>query len=188
MHRFEGRVYVTGYGPFGLSIEGNPSGLAVEALQKQGFLEGTVKFQVLYSSVKAISAYFEELKSKVDVEKDILISVGVWDKVKSSVQIERTGVNEMDFECADNEGFQPRGVPIDKEKGKEETAKSGLVLPEDFPVSDFAGKLMCNYALYRSLRITPRSVFIHVPEESDATLEDTRDHLARAVSKLMELN
>ncbi|KAG7598077.1 Peptidase C15 pyroglutamyl peptidase I-like superfamily [Arabidopsis suecica] len=102
--------------------------------------------------------------------------------------IERQAVNEAHFRCPDELGWQPQRLPIVVEDGSISKAKETscstesifqLLKKKGFEVvqSDDAGRFVCNYVYYHSLRIAEqkghKSLFVHVPLFSKIN-EDTQ--------------
>ncbi|CAI9278296.1 unnamed protein product [Lactuca saligna] len=97
----------------------------------------------------------------------------------SNFAIERQAVNEATFSCPDELGWQPKRVPIVTEDGGitriRETGCSIDAILEflkkmkgyDAMISDDAGRFVCNYVYYHSLRFAEekghKSLFVHVP-------------------------
>lgn len=92
--------------------------------------------------------------------------------------IERQAANEATFRCPDELGWQPQHVPIVQEDGgilkiRETSCAIDAILKLlkkkgfDVTISDDAGRFVCNYVYYHSLRFTQRmghkSLFVHVP-------------------------
>ncbi|XP_039172764.1 pyrrolidone-carboxylate peptidase 1-like isoform X2 [Eucalyptus grandis] len=92
--------------------------------------------------------------------------------------IERQAVNEATFRCPDELGWRPQQLPIVPEDGKisrtRQTSFSTKAILEflkkkgyDVTLSDDAGRFVCNYVYYHSLRLAEqrgsRSLFVHVP-------------------------
>ncbi|KAK7361813.1 hypothetical protein VNO77_03897 [Canavalia gladiata] len=92
--------------------------------------------------------------------------------------IERQAVNEATFRCPDELGWQPQQVPIVGEDGgisrtREVSLPVDAILKSlkkgayDVMVSDDAGRFVCNYVYYHSLRFAEqngnKSLFVHVP-------------------------
>ncbi|KAG7592743.1 Peptidase C15 pyroglutamyl peptidase I-like superfamily [Arabidopsis thaliana x Arabidopsis arenosa] len=102
--------------------------------------------------------------------------------------IERQAVNEAHFRCPDELGWQPQRLPIVVEDGSISKAKETscstesifqLLKKKGFEViqSDDAGRFVCNYVYYHSLRFAEqkghKSLFVHVPLFSKIN-EDTQ--------------
>lgn len=92
--------------------------------------------------------------------------------------IERQAVNEATFRCPDELGWRPQQLPIVPEDGKisrtRQTSFSTKAILEflkkkgyDVTLSNDAGRFVCNYVYYHSLRLAEqrgsRSLFVHVP-------------------------
>ncbi|GFY91565.1 peptidase C15, pyroglutamyl peptidase I-like protein [Actinidia rufa] len=100
----------------------------------------------------------------------------VWWAVKFA--IERQAANEATFRCPDELGWQPQQLPIIHEDGgisrtRETSCSVEAILRFlkkkgfDVTVSDDAGRFVCNYVYYHSLRFAQlrghKSLFVHVP-------------------------
>ncbi|GKA56512.1 peptidase C15, pyroglutamyl peptidase I [Tanacetum coccineum] len=97
----------------------------------------------------------------------------------SKFAIERQAVNEATFSCPDELGWQPKRLPIVADDGEitriRETPCSVDAILEflksikgcDAMISDDAGRFVCNYVYYQSLRFAEekghKSLFVHVP-------------------------
>ncbi|KAF8016620.1 hypothetical protein BT93_H1980 [Corymbia citriodora subsp. variegata] len=92
--------------------------------------------------------------------------------------IERQAVNEATFRCPDELGWQPQQLPIIPEDGQTSRARQTSFSTKailkclkkkgyDVTLSDDAGRFVCNYVYYHSLRLAEqrdgRSLFVHVP-------------------------
>ncbi|KAL3501171.1 hypothetical protein ACH5RR_035620 [Cinchona calisaya] len=92
--------------------------------------------------------------------------------------IERQAVNEATFRCPDELGWQPQQLAIIPGDGGLNQARKTSCSVEailqhlknkghDVMVSDDAGRFVCNYVYYHSLRFAEqkghRSLFVHVP-------------------------
>lgn len=104
----------------------------------------------------------------------------------TGLAIEQRAVNEATFRCPDEMGWQPDGLPIVEEDGdithvretKFPVSKiAGNLLKQGFDVviSNDAGRFVCNYVYYHSLRHAAkhgtRSLFVHVPPFSKISEE-----------------
>ncbi|KAJ4972953.1 hypothetical protein NE237_006127 [Protea cynaroides] len=109
--------------------------------------------------------------------------------------IERQAVNEATFRCADEFGWQPQQLPIIPEDGgisqTRETSCSVDAMVKflknkgfDVANSDDAGRFVCNYVYYHSLRYAEqkghKSLFVHVPLFSRID-EDTQMQFAASL-------
>jgi pyroglutamyl-peptidase len=92
--------------------------------------------------------------------------------------LENQAVNEATFCCPDELGWKPQRVPIvPSDGGISRTKKTTLPVNEltkslhkigyDVMLSDDAGRFVCNYVYYHSLRFAEqhgiKSLFVHVP-------------------------
>ncbi|KAF8043110.1 hypothetical protein BT93_A1454 [Corymbia citriodora subsp. variegata] len=92
--------------------------------------------------------------------------------------IEHQAVNEATFRCPDEMGWKPQKVPIIPEDGAiSRTRETSLPIQDiskalskkgyDVMISDDAGRFVCNYVYYHSLRFAEengiKSLFVHVP-------------------------
>ncbi|KAL6974948.1 pyroglutamyl-peptidase I [Sarracenia purpurea var. burkii] len=92
--------------------------------------------------------------------------------------IERQAVNEADFFCPDELGWKPEQLPIIHEDGGISQTRVTSFSVEailqflkkkgfNVTVSNFAGRFVCNYVYYHSLRFAQqrghKSLFVHVP-------------------------
>ncbi|XP_042499620.1 pyrrolidone-carboxylate peptidase 1-like [Macadamia integrifolia] len=109
--------------------------------------------------------------------------------------IERQAVNEATFRCPDELGWQPQQLPIIPEDGgisqTRETSCSADPIVKflkkigyDVAISDDAGRFVCNYVYYHSLRFAEqkghKSLFVHVPLFSRID-EDTQMQFAASL-------
>ncbi|CAM6098322.1 unnamed protein product [Calypogeia fissa] len=93
-------------------------------------------------------------------------------------KVEEQAVNEASFRCADEMGWQPAGERIVEEDGpicnvRETVLPTGKIVAEltklgfDAAVSYDAGRFVCNYVYYQSLRHAAnhgtKCLFVHVP-------------------------
>jgi len=92
--------------------------------------------------------------------------------------LENQAVNEATFRCPDELGWKPQRVPIMSSDGSilharqttlpvKEISKSLQQMGYDVMPSDDAGRFVCNYVYYHSLRFAEnhgiRSLFVHFP-------------------------
>lgn len=92
--------------------------------------------------------------------------------------IENQAVNEATFRCPDELGWKPQRVPIMSSDGSilnkrqttlpvKEISKSLQQMGYDVMPSDDAGRFVCNYVYYHSLRFAEKhgikSLFVHFP-------------------------
>lgn len=110
-------------------------------------------------------------------EQVIWIHLGV-NSGSSKFALERQAVNEATFRCPDQLGWQPQQLPVVLEDGGISRSRQTSLSTEailkflkkkgfDVVTSDDAGRFVCNYVYYHSLRFAERkghkSLFVHVP-------------------------
>ncbi|KAG5604582.1 hypothetical protein H5410_026074 [Solanum commersonii] len=107
--------------------------------------------------------------------------------------IERLAVNEATFRCADELGWQPQRVPIVPEDGginqiRKTSCPTESILEFlkkkgfDVTMSDDAGRFVCNYVYYHSLRFAEekghKCLFVHVPTFNRVNQEKQMEFIA----------
>ncbi|KAH0675388.1 hypothetical protein KY285_023189 [Solanum tuberosum] len=107
--------------------------------------------------------------------------------------IERLAVNEATFRCADELGWQPQQVPIVPEDGginqiRKTSCPTESILEFlkkkgfDVTMSDDAGRFVCNYVYYHSLRFAEekghKCLFVHVPTFNRVNQEKQMEFVA----------
>ncbi|KAK4357523.1 hypothetical protein RND71_023133 [Anisodus tanguticus] len=107
--------------------------------------------------------------------------------------VERLAVNEATFRCADELGWQPQRLPIVPEDGGiNQTRKTSCSTESileylkkkgfEVTMSDDAGRFVCNYVYYHSLRSAQqkghKSLFVHVPTFSRVNQEEQMEFVA----------
>ncbi|ESR51576.1 peptidase C15 pyroglutamyl peptidase I-like protein [Citrus sinensis] len=110
-------------------------------------------------------------------EQVIWIHLGV-NSGSSKFALERQAVNEATFLCPDQLGWQPQQIPVVLEDGGISRSRQTSLSTEailkflkkkgfDVVISDDAGRFVCNYVYYHSLRFAEqkghKSLFVHVP-------------------------
>ncbi|CAH8253331.1 unnamed protein product [Arabidopsis lyrata] len=182
-------IHVTGFKKF-LGVSENPTEKIVTNLksyvEKRGLPSGLClgSCSVLDTAGEgAKSKLYEVLESSV-VSGDknnngtvVWLHLGV-NSGATKFAIERQAVNEAHFRCPDELGWQPQRLPIVVEDGSISKAKETscstesivqLLKKKGFEVvqSDDAGRFVCNYVYYHSLRFAEqkghKSLFVHVP-------------------------
>ncbi|KAL2325618.1 hypothetical protein Fmac_024676 [Flemingia macrophylla] len=113
--------------------------------------------------------------------------------------IERQAVNEATFRCHDEMGWKPQKEPIVPSDGAitsirettlpvEEITKALANKGYDVSTSDDAGRFVCNYVYYHSLRFAEqngtKSLFVHVPLFSTIN-EETQMQLAASLIEIL---
>lgn len=127
---------------------------------------------------------------------DVVIAVGLADG-RTSITPERIAVNIADARIPDNAGNQPREQPIEPDgpaayfSGLPVRAIADAITAAGIPskVSLSAGAFVCNAVMYRLLAsVEPgiRAGFIHVPSESDMSVDDIARGLAIAVARTLD--
>ncbi|KAK9073888.1 hypothetical protein SSX86_006482 [Deinandra increscens subsp. villosa] len=128
----------------------------------------------LYQTLQcAVSKDFQQS----DSSKVILLHFGV-NSGATRFAIEHQAVNEATFRCPDEMGWKPQKVSIIPSDGGiskarktflpvDEITKSLAKMGYDVVTSDDAGRFVCNYVYYHSLRFAEqngiKSLFVHVP-------------------------
>ncbi|XP_010498853.1 PREDICTED: uncharacterized protein LOC104776470 [Camelina sativa] len=183
-------IYVTGFKKF-LGVSENPTEKIATNLksyvEKRGLPSGLSlgSCTVLDTAGDgAKSKLYEVLESSVvSVDNKNINGTVVWvhlgvNSGATKFAIERQAVNEAHFRCPDELGWQPQHLPIAVEDGSISKAKETscstesifeLLTKKGFEVvqSDDAGRFVCNYVYYHSLRFAEqkghKSLFVHVP-------------------------
>ncbi|RDX69525.1 pcp [Mucuna pruriens] len=184
-------VHVTGFKKFH-GVSENPTETIVnnlmEYLKKKGLPKGLVigGCSILETAGQgALVPLYQTLQSAIaskDSEssssnKIIWLHFGV-NSGATRFAIERQAVNEATFRCPDEMGWKPQKVPIVPSDGAitrirettlpvEEITKALAKKGYDVMTSDDAGRFVCNYVYYHSLRFAEqsgiKSLFVHVP-------------------------
>ncbi|XP_010477639.1 PREDICTED: uncharacterized protein LOC104756710 [Camelina sativa] len=183
-------IHVTGFKKF-LGVSDNPTETIAKNLksyvEKRGLPSGLSlgTCTVLDTAGDgAKSKLYEVLESSVvSVDNKNINGTVVWvhlgvNSGATKFAIERQAVNEAHFRCPDELGWQPQHLPIVVEDGSISKAKETscstesifeLLKNKGFEVvqSDDAGRFVCNYVYYHSLRFAEqkghKSLFVHVP-------------------------
>lgn len=110
-------------------------------------------------------------------ERIIWLHLGV-NSGASKFAVECRALNEATFRCPDEMGWQPQRTPIFREDGgishaiettlpTKEIVQALVNKGYDVVLSDDAGRFVCNYVYYHSLRYAAKhgikSLFVHVP-------------------------
>jgi len=184
-------VHVTGFKRFH-GVADNPTEKIVRNLQsfveKRGLPKGLVlgSCTVLEAAGQgALGPLYELLESTVhgreygslNQEQVILLHFGA-NSGSLRFALENQAVNEATFRCPDELGWKPQRVPIMSSDGSilharqttlpvKEISKSLQQMGYDVMPSDDAGRFVCNYVYYHSLRFAEkhgiRSLFVHFP-------------------------
>lgn len=184
-------VHITGFKKFH-GVSENPTETIVnkltEYMNKKGLPKGLVigscgildtagqgALVPLYQTLQ--SAISDKESESLSSSKVIWLHFGV-NSGATKFAIERQAVNEATFRCPDEMGWKPQKVPIVPSDGGilrlrettlpvEEITKALAKKGYDVMTSDDAGRFVCNYVYYHSLRFAEqnkiKSLFVHVP-------------------------
>lgn len=194
-------ILITGFEPFG-GMASNPTMDIVAALHG-GRIDGR---QIVGRILPVVyEGHRERLKNLMDeVDPAVVIGFGL-DVDADGIQIETRGVNQADFNLADNAGVVLKNIgleaggpahrlstfPVEDIRAALEDAHIGARLSSD------AGRYLCNATLFHLLELAARRPqpplcgFIHVPHASEhlAQEESRRDTAGRpAHQRAMELD
>ncbi|KAK4282698.1 hypothetical protein QN277_014043 [Acacia crassicarpa] len=184
-------VHVTGFKKFH-GVSENPTESIVnnlrEYMKKKGLPKGLVigSCSILETAGQgALVTLYHTLQSAVSPKdsessnsnKIIWLHFGV-NSGATRFAVEHQAVNEATFRCPDEMGWKPQKVPIvPSDGGIMQTRETSLPVEEitkelakkgyDVMTSDDAGRFVCNYVYYHSLRFAEqngiKSLFVHVP-------------------------
>lgn len=184
-------VYITGFKKFH-GVSENPTETIVnnltEYVKKKGLPKGLAigSCSILDTAGQgALVPLYQTLQSAIIAKesessssnKIIWLHFGV-NSGATRFAIERQAVNEATFRCPDEMGWKPQKVPIVPSDGPisrirettlpvEEITKTLATKGYDVMTSDDAGRFVCNYVYYHSLRFAEqngnKSLFVHVP-------------------------
>eukprot|EP00740_Mantoniella_antarctica_P022941 CAMPEP_0198689450 /NCGR_PEP_ID=MMETSP1468-20131203/141150_1 /TAXON_ID=1461545 /ORGANISM="Mantoniella sp, Strain CCMP1436" /LENGTH=211 /DNA_ID=CAMNT_0044440485 /DNA_START=67 /DNA_END=699 /DNA_ORIENTATION=- len=189
------QFFVTGFGPFLPDAPTNPTQILVERLRgRRNDFDFELDCRVVAVDTEAAVAAVDALAACIECRSDgaaldktttFLIHLGVHSSLQS-FHLERCAWNEADFRIPDVAGRQMRKETICTEDGGLEHCLTTL-LPLDIiaarmeelghscTISDDAGRFLCNYIYYHSLKLsaavdgrergkgTTTSLFVHVP-------------------------
>ncbi|KAJ8773852.1 hypothetical protein K2173_008315 [Erythroxylum novogranatense] len=182
-------IHVTGFKKFH-GVAENPTEIIVKNLkdfmQKRGLPADVTlgSCTILETAgIGALPMLYNVLESGIastnagDKEKVVWLHLGV-NSGAQKIAIERQAVNEATFRCPDELGWQPQKYPIVPTDGAaswiretccpaEEILKFLKKKGYDVTLSDDAGRFVCNFVYYHSLRFAEqkghKSLFVHVP-------------------------
>ncbi|XP_022961561.1 uncharacterized protein LOC111462105 [Cucurbita moschata] len=184
-------IHVTGFKKFH-GVSENPTEAVVNNLMKYMGKNGLPEALTLGSCSiletagrGALDALYKTLESAVEGKgseptnsrRIIWLHLGV-NSGASRFAIERQAFNEATFRCPDEMGWKPQKEPIVPEDGEiSRTRETSLPVEEitktlakkgyEVMTSDDAGRFVCNYVYYHSLRYAEehgtKSLFVHVP-------------------------
>ncbi|XP_062110340.1 uncharacterized protein LOC133822127 [Humulus lupulus] len=178
-------VHVTGFKKF-QGVPENPTEIIVNNLkdfvESRGLSAGVTlgSCTVLETAGDgALPFLLNTMESAVskDNKQVVWLHLGV-DNGETKFAIEMKAVNEATFCCPDELGWSPQQVPIVSEDGGTSLARETCCSTKeiqkllkkkgyDVTISDDAGRFVCNYVYYHSLRFAEqkghKSLFVHVP-------------------------
>jgi pyroglutamyl-peptidase len=184
-------VHITGFKKFH-GVSENPTETIVSNLKEHMKKRGLPKGLVLGSCTildtaghGAVTPLYQTLQSAINEQDSessgrgrvIWIHFGV-NSGATRFAIEQQALNEATFRCPDEMGWKPQKVPIiPADGGILRMRKSSLPCEEitnalakkgyEVMTSDDAGRFVCNYVYYHSLRFAEqngtKSLFVHVP-------------------------
>ncbi|XP_027936780.1 uncharacterized protein LOC114191659 [Vigna unguiculata] len=205
-------VHVTGFKKFH-GVSENPTETIVnnlmEYLKKKGLPKGLVigSCNILETAGQgALVPLYQTLQSAITSKESespssnriIWLHFGV-NSGATRFAIERQAVNEATFRCPDEMGWKPQKVPIVPSDGPITRIRETTLPVEDFTkvltskgynvmTSDDAGRFVCNYVYYHSLRISEqngiKSLFVHVPLFSTIN-EETQMQFAASLLEVL---
>ena len=166
-------ILVTGFEPFG-GHPSNPSEEIAKAVDGRVVSGQAVRAAIL--PVHHVEAAREAARLLVEHDPLAVVHVGLA-AGRARIALERVAVNVMDYELADNSGYQARGEPC--VPGGPAAYFATLPLPEILDalaregvpayLSNTAGTYLCNQTLYATLHAVARDGwraqvgFMHVP-------------------------
>ncbi|KAL7003190.1 pyroglutamyl-peptidase I [Sarracenia purpurea var. burkii] len=184
-------IHVTGFKKFH-GVSENPTETIVsnlkEYLKKKGLPKGMIlgSCSILETAGQgAVVPLYQTLQSAVSTKDSESSNLGevIWlhfgvNSGATKFAIENQAVNEATFRCPDEMGWKPQKVPIVPTDGGisrtrettlpiEEITKALAKMGFKVATSDDAGRFVCNYVYYHSLRFAEqngvKSLFVHVP-------------------------
>ncbi|KAL7082190.1 hypothetical protein ACP275_14G084200 [Erythranthe tilingii] len=208
-------VHVTGFKRFH-GVAENPTETIVENLQnymnKRGLPERLIlgNCRILETAGQgAIVPLYQTLQSAVIKDTTSVSNSGtvIWihlgvNSGATRFAIEQQAVNEATFRCPDQLGWKPQKLPIVPADGAisriressipvEEITKTLAKKGYEVMSSDDAGRFVCNYVYYHSLRFAEqngvKSVFVHVPLFSTIDQDTQMEFVASLLEVLATL-
>lgn len=184
-------VHVTGFKKFH-GVSENPTETVVtnlkEFMKKRGYPKGLIlgSCSILETAGQgAVAPLYQMLQSSLNKNDSESSNLGrlIWvhfgvNSGATRFAIENQAVNEATFRCPDEMGWKPQKVPIVPADGGisrrretslpvQEITKTLVKMGYDVMASDDAGRFVCNYVYYHSLRFAEQngiaSLFVHVP-------------------------
>lgn len=207
-------VHVTGFKKFH-GVSENPTETIVSNLRSYMQKNGLPKNLVLGSctvldsaGLGALDSLYKILESSVsdpDAKSNghiIWLHLGV-NSGAMRFAVENQAVNEATFRCPDELGWKPQKVDVVASDGcisrvretslpVNEMVKALSAMGYDVAPSDDAGRFVCNYVYYHSLRFTEehgtKSLFVHVPLFLTICEETQMQFVASLLELLTSLN
>ncbi|XP_074581245.1 uncharacterized protein LOC141837772 [Curcuma longa] len=209
-------VHVTGFKKFH-GVSENPTETIIRNLkgfiQKKGLPEGLVlhSCNVLETAgegaLPELLNFFQhavscKVNESVNREQTILLHLGV-NSGATRFAIENQAVNEATFRCQDEKGWKPQRVPVVPSDGSISTVRETTLpvneivkalsnMGYDVMPSDDAGRFVCNFVYYHSLRFAEqngmKSLFVHVPLFLAIDEETQMEFVASLLKVLASLN
>ncbi|CAL9204617.1 unnamed protein product [Musa hybrid cultivar] len=205
-------IHVTGFKKFH-GVSENPTEIIVTNLkgfmQKKGFSEGLVlgSCNVLETAGEGALPHLHEVFQSAVAGQNNETSNGgqiIWlhlgvNSGATRFAIENQAVNEATFRCPDEMGWKPQKVAIVPSDGSisqvretslpvNEIVKNLSKMGYDVMPSDDAGRFVCNFVYYHSLRFAEcnriKSLFVHVPLFSTID-EETQMEFAASLLKVL---
>ncbi|XP_059652236.1 uncharacterized protein LOC132299552 [Cornus florida] len=184
-------IHITGFKKFH-GVSENPTEMIVRNLEEYMKKKGLPKGMILGScniletaGQGALVPLYQTLQSAVNKKDPISSSSDriIWlhfgvNSAATSFAIEHQAVNEATFRCPDEMGWKPQKVPIIPADGEisrtretplpaEAITKALAKMGYEVMTSKDAGRFVCNYVYYHSLRFAEqhgiKSLFVHVP-------------------------
>ncbi|XP_011038995.1 PREDICTED: uncharacterized protein LOC105135690 isoform X1 [Populus euphratica] len=184
-------VHVTGFKKFH-GVAENPTEAIVgnikEYMKKKGMPKGVIlgSCSVLETAGQgAVAPLYQIFQSSINSKDSESSSPGrvIWlhfgvNSGATRFAIEHQAVNEATFRCPDELGWKPQKVPIIPSDGGISRVRETTLPVEELTkilkkkgyevmTSDDAGRFVCNYVYYHSLRFAEqngtKSLFVHVP-------------------------
>ncbi|XP_057963091.1 uncharacterized protein LOC131154384 [Malania oleifera] len=209
-------IHVTGFKKFH-GVSENPTETIVgnlkEYTKKKGLPKGLIlgSCSILETAGQgAVVSLYQTLQSAVSKKDSESSNLGkiIWlhfgvNSGATRFAIEHQAVNEATFRCPDEMGWKPQKVPIiPADGGISRTRETSLPVEEitkalvkvGFEVmnSDDAGRFVCNYVYYHSLRFAEqngiKSLFVHVPLFLTIDEETQMQFAASLLEALASLN
>lgn len=188
------KILVTAFGPFDGRSQ-NASSLALARLKQS---HPRINTRIL--PVDSVLGPARLLRALKQVRPDALVMLGEA-AGSTSIRLETTAWNQLDFSIPDAAGRQPRGVPIDP-AGNDflpatlplESMQAELTLAgHDVMLSHDAGRYLCNQVMYQSLAWLSKQEsscvagFIHLPLASHYTTVRAADALVIGLECIQQL-